>query len=153
MGRSSHAWRAAWLSGLLLTLVAHAGAAGDEQPAPSSLEDVVRWHVTGVPDDELVQRIRRATVAFELSPELLAELRRAGLSEAVLQALRQRRDSVGREGGAPAGSRCLGEARLRVVLRTGSDAPEARRVRIPDEVPPELAGEWHQQYEKLKKKK
>lgn len=54
---------------------------------PLKEEDVVRAWVAGEPTEELVEWIRGAEVAFDLSEEMVSELRRAGLPEAVLQAM------------------------------------------------------------------
>ena len=69
------------------------GLAADPTPAPApptDLEQIVRWHVAGVPEAEITRRIREAAFDLDLSNEMLEELRHAGLPESVIQALLER---------------------------------------------------------------
>jgi hypothetical protein len=68
-----------------LTGVASAGSGTAADPLRD--EDVVRAWVAGKPTAELVDWIRGSEVAFDLSDEMVSELRQAGLPESVLQAM------------------------------------------------------------------
>ena len=59
-----------------------------------TLEEVVRLHVSGVGDSALIARIRTADVDFDLSDAMLAELRTAGLSEALIAAMVARQNEL-----------------------------------------------------------
>lgn len=63
-------------------------------------EDVVREFATGAPVAELIDRIMISEVDFDLSDEVVAELRSAGLPEELLKAmsLRQAQQETAREG-------------------------------------------------------
>jgi len=69
----------------VLTVFALAGSGTADDPLRD--EDVVRAWVAGQSTAEMVDWIRDSEVAFDLSDEMVSELRRAGLPEAVLQAM------------------------------------------------------------------
>jgi hypothetical protein len=58
--------------------------------APMRTEDVVRMLVSGATTEETVEAIRARDVDFDLSEEMLDELRAAGVPDAVIEAMRER---------------------------------------------------------------
>lgn len=80
---------------LPLALAAAPGAPAEEPasrngPAPMTNEDVVVLFVRGVSEEEIVRRIGERAPAFDLSDEMVRELRVAGLPDDVLRAMRAR---------------------------------------------------------------
>ena len=55
------------------------------------MKQVIRLHQSGVSDEVLLQRIRADRVAYDLTRDDLADLRKAGVSERVIQAMRETR--------------------------------------------------------------
>ena len=81
--------------GVVLGLAAARGpvrAADDAAPLepPLTNEDIVRLVASGAPDRETIETIRSRTEAFDLSNEMIEELKLAGVSEAIVSAMRQR---------------------------------------------------------------
>jgi hypothetical protein len=77
---------AAWL------LAAVPGQSGP--PRPLLNEDVVRMVMTGVPERAILERMATSPVAFDLTPEMIAELRAAGVGERILEAMRRRQAAM-----------------------------------------------------------
>jgi hypothetical protein len=75
-----------------------AGSAGE----PLRGEQVVRLFVSGTPVGELIRLIRESEVDFDLSPEMVQELRAAGLPDNVLTAMRERQAELERRDAPPA---------------------------------------------------
>ena len=65
------------------------GVATDPEPAMTD-EEVVRRLVAGESVETLVSDIERRETQFDLSSEMLEELRRAGLPQAIIEAMRER---------------------------------------------------------------
>jgi len=65
-------------------------------------EDVVRLLVAGTPEERILERIRSSPVDFDLSDEMLRELRAAGLSETVIEAMLERQRELDAPKAAPA---------------------------------------------------
>jgi len=57
-------------------------------------QDVVLLHVRGMPADELIRKISESEVEFDISEEMLEEMRIAGIPEEVLAAMKRRQASV-----------------------------------------------------------
>jgi hypothetical protein len=55
--------------------------------APLSIEEIVQLHSAGFSDDVIVTRIRKNGKAFDLSPEEMVDLKKAGLSETIVRFL------------------------------------------------------------------
>jgi hypothetical protein len=71
--------------------------AGDPSASASPLanEDIVRMVVAGTPEGTILESIRTRPEVFDVSDDMVAELRLAGVSEAVIAAMKQRHaDSV-----------------------------------------------------------
>jgi len=60
-------------------------------------EDIVRMVLTGTPEKTILERIRTEPSDFDLSEEMVSELRIAGLSRSVLQAMQDRYDELNPE--------------------------------------------------------
>jgi hypothetical protein len=76
---------------LRVTLVAGTAAAGDgSAESPLTGEDVVRLHMQQTPADEIVDRIRRSFVEFDIADDMLDEFVVAGLPPAVIAAMVER---------------------------------------------------------------
>ncbi len=110
---------------LLLAAVAALALAADTA-GPLTVEDVVRMSVAGRPSEEILHEIRSREVDFDLGPEMLRELRIAGIPEPLIEAMLERRaarqeSAPGPVAAAPAGT----AATLTVRLRPGSDGDEA----------------------------
>jgi hypothetical protein len=84
------------LAGIVLVLLAGALApvTGAEPTPPLSDEDVVRMLAAGRSDAEIVREIGSRDVRFDLSEEMAAELRAAGVSERVLAAMQARQTAL-----------------------------------------------------------
>ena len=78
---------------LACCLVAGVSAAADDG-GPLRDEDVVRLLVSGTPVDRLIERIRTSEVDFDLSEEMLDELRRAGVPPELIQAMIERQQEL-----------------------------------------------------------
>lgn len=66
------------------------------RPAPLTNEDVVRMVMTGVPQSEVLATIEARDVDFDLSTEMIQELRVAGVPDRVLEAMRRRQAAMPR---------------------------------------------------------
>jgi hypothetical protein len=94
--------RARLAAPLVLALVAvlvagrprHADAA--HPTAPLTNEDVVRMTMTGVPEKDVLTTIESRGVDFDLSTEMVHELKVAGVSDRVLEAMRRRQAAMPR---------------------------------------------------------
>ncbi len=64
-------------------------------PPPLTNEDVVRMVSSGRPEAEILRIIAASTVDFELDREMTEELRRAGVTEKILAAMRERQAEAG----------------------------------------------------------
>ena len=80
--------RAILLAAIAITLSAIAPALAAD--APLTDEDIVRLFVQGQSKAELVKTIGSSDVDFDLSEEMLEELRIAGIPAVVLEAMRKR---------------------------------------------------------------
>lgn len=103
-------------------------------------EDVVRMELRGDSDTRIIETIRAARTAFDLSDEMLAELRIAGISDAVLRAMRERQTELdGLAAGAVAESAVAVEAppNARTVRLTGVGGVD--KIPFPAEVPDSVA--------------
>lgn len=115
------------LSLVLAVVALVAAVAADHGPAMRN-EDVVRMLVAGHSTAEVLEAIRTRPPGFELSDEMLTELRLAGVSDAVIAAMRERqRESDSAATPSPASP--SPSPVVRVVLRAtrGPEAPDGRR--------------------------
>jgi hypothetical protein len=129
---------------LLLVVTLAPGIGVAEESAPMTLEDVVRLFVQGTSPEDLIRRIESSQVDFDLSEEMVEELRLAGLPDEVLEAMARRQlelhppaetepsaqeDDVTLDAGLTLRLALAGG----MALRTGE---EDRGVRVADFVPP-----------------
>lgn len=83
----------------LLTALPAAGprlAAASPGPAPLTNEDVVRMIMTGTPESEVMAAIEARPVDFDLSNEMIQELREAEVGDRILEAMRRRQAAMPR---------------------------------------------------------
>lgn len=71
-------------------------AAASPATAPLTNEDVVRMIMTGTPESGILAAIEARPADFDLSIEMIHELREAGVSERVLDAMRRRQAAMPR---------------------------------------------------------
>jgi len=64
--------------------------------APLTNEDVVRLVMTGTPEKEVLAAIEKRPADFDLSADMVAELRQAGVGETVIVAMRRRQAAMPR---------------------------------------------------------
>ncbi len=127
------------VTALLLLSVALA-TAGDSEP-PMTEEEVVRRHVAGASAEALVREIDRREPQFDLSSDMLEELRHAGLPAAVIDAMRERQ-AAGRPAvvALPEAQAALPPPRLTVTFGPPDGAPAKLSIRR--RVDPQLAADW-----------
>jgi hypothetical protein len=111
---------------------------------PMTDEEVVRMFVAGHSVESILLEIERREPGFDLDPEMLRELRRVALPEAIIEAM-QRRQALERPPEEPSPPSPAPPVEpgpvLRVLLSSGErDGPRTISVRA--RVPPELAAEW-----------
>jgi len=128
----------------LLALLAAVAPGTPAAGEPLRLEDVVRLHVQGVPAETIVERIRTSPVDFDLSPEILDELRIAGIPESIVAAALERQ----RELHPPASRPEPVEAPVPTgpTLRVRLDVPAAKGadrapLRVPEHLPAHLVAQ------------
>lgn len=100
-------------------------------------EDVVRWVAAGKPQAEILEEIAARPAAYDLSDEMIAELRLAGVPEAVLAGMRARQQETAPP--PPRDEPSRGHVRLVVVLEKPgtlsvpkrASAALAERLRLP----------------------
>lgn len=115
---------------IVAAIMMAAAARGDDAPPPGpplANEDVVRMVASGTPEAEIVDAVRTRPANFDVSDDMVDELRLAGVPPAVIAAMKARveRDAPRLE--TPQGPRA-GLARLTVeIARSG-----LRTLRAPD---------------------
>ncbi len=100
-----------WQTGLLLLLLLTLTSApplrsteGDPEgpsEAPLTNEDVVRMVAQARPEVEMLRIIAASKVDFDLDPDVVVEMRRAGVPEKILRAMRQRQTEAGGRSAPP----------------------------------------------------
>ncbi len=80
---------------VLLILATRAPSASDEEEEGLTNEDVVRMVANGTTEGEILRAIGSSRARFDLEPDILLELRRAGVPERVLRAMRERQAASG----------------------------------------------------------
>src|SRR5882762_4893782 len=66
-----------------------------EEEAGLTNEDVVRMVAEGTAEEEILRVIGSSRVRFDLEPDILLELRRAGVPDRVLRAMQERQAASG----------------------------------------------------------
>ncbi len=125
-------------AGWALALTAWLLAQGPPAPAPPlTNEDVVRMLVAGASREEVLEAIHTREVAFDLSPEMVAELRLAGVPEEIVAAMqaRERLERARRAPGPPERP-AVPQAFLQLEEATGRQTVS---LRLPRELPPAAA--------------
>jgi len=129
-----------WILLPLLLLAAVAPSAGADPEPPLTDEDVVRLYVSGTPTEEILRAIAEREPGYDLSPEMLEELRNVELPETLIQAMlgrvaaqRERRE---REAAA-----ARAETAPVLTLHLNRDRGGGISVRIKAKIDPQLAAE------------
>jgi hypothetical protein len=94
---------------------------------PLTNEDVVRMVASGASEDELREAIRAHNEAFDLSGEMVEELKLAGVPETIVAAMRKRH-AENEPAAVPAKRESAGRATLVVNLKGGDGASHTVRV-------------------------
>jgi hypothetical protein len=68
------------------------------EPRPLTNEDVVRMVMRGAHETDVLEAIATRPPLFDLSPEIVDELRKAGVSDRIIEAMRRRQAASGRAG-------------------------------------------------------
>ncbi len=124
----------------LLVVSLGSAAAGDPSP-PMTEEEVVRRHVAGEPVETLVREIERRDPQFDLSSEMLLELRHAGVPEALIEAMRQRQVEQEPEAAEPPEEQAA-PAAPRLTVTLGQKDGGSSGISIEKQVDPRLAEQW-----------
>jgi len=127
----------AWLVGLILLGFV---TAQDATP-PMTDEEVVRMFVAGLTTDEIIGEIERRRPDFDLSPEMLEELRRVRIPEAVLQTMIARQAEKRREEQAGLDIEEVA-SHPRLLIRLNPDVDESKTVSVKRGIDPQFAAEW-----------
>lgn len=99
------------------------------QTPPLTNEDVVRMTMTGVPEKEVLAGIESRVVDFDLSTDMIRELRVAGVSDRVLEAMRRRQAAMPRSEPSPAprpAPEQMGSLRIEFAADAEDDKPSER---------------------------
>jgi len=123
----------------LLVLSLGPALAADPEP-PMTEEEVVRRHVPGESVETLVGDIERRDPQFDLSDEMLEELRHAGIPEALIEAMQKRQAEMEPEKAEPAEEQAAPVPKLRVMLNPKDGG--SSKISIEKQVDPSLAEEW-----------
>lgn len=132
------------LLALLLILVVGVVTAADAPPDRDVMteEDVVRMFVQGVSAEELIRRIETSDGDYDLSEEMVEELKIAGIPEAVVDAMLRRQAELNPDEESPAPAASSAAARLIVDLnpewKPKPDQPLPELVSL-DSLDPEVA--------------
>ena len=134
--------RSKLLAAAALLLVSLGPAVTRDPEPPMAEEEVVRRYVTGESVEAIVRDIERRDAQFDLSSEMLEELRLAGLPEALIEAMRERqaKQEPAVADAAEAQAAALAP-QLRVTLSRENGG--SSEVSIGKHVDPRLAEEWN----------
>ncbi len=114
----------------LLVLAALARPAGAVAKGPAKLtnEDVVRLVMTGTAEKAVLDAIETRPVDFDLSPDMIGELREAGVDETIIEAMRRRQAAMPRTEASPTPTPAAGRTgtlRVEFPVGPGDQAPSA----------------------------
>ena len=127
---------------ILLASFAGSVDARTDPPAVLTEEDVVRMFVQGVGEDELIRKIETSPGEYDLSDEMVEELKIAGIPDTVLQAMIRRQAEMQPVAEQPLAVDASGAPRLVLRLNPEWKGPEGQvlpLLRTLDSVDPELA--------------
>jgi len=113
----------------VLAIAWAAADAGDAAPATAlTNEDIVRMVATETPEREILEAIGSRPEAFDVSDDMVAELSLAGVSPAIVAAMRRKHNEAAPQV-LPSERQGRGKVRLSVTLNAG--AAGARTLRLP----------------------
>jgi len=129
---------------MLMNPQAATAAAGEESPGegpPLTNEEIVRLVITGTPEASILRTIDRRPAAFDLDPEVITEMRRAGVGAAVIDAMRRRQAAMPRAPIAPLPETpAATRGTLEIVFETDpdNDTPASRSAIALRSLPPTM---------------
>ena len=133
--------RSKLLAATALLLVSLGPAVAADPEPPMDEDEVVRRYVAGESVETIVRDIARRDPQFDLSSEMLEELRHAGVPEALIEAMRERQAEQERDAAEPPEAQAAPPApRLTVTLTQKNGGTS--KVSIGKHVDPQLAAEW-----------
>jgi len=100
--------------------------------APMSDEDVVRLYVSGTAVDEIIEKINSSEVAFDLSEDMLDELRLAGLPSELIEAMIARQEEIDGGQAPPIEEQAPAGALLRININPDGGAGKGKPLRVLD---------------------
>lgn len=118
-------------------LIPGIAATGEEPSDRLTNEEIVRMVMAGASAREILRRIEQSRAAFDLDPEVVIELRKAGVSEMILRAMRERQ-AASDEAPPPTAPSAAPEGRIEVTF----SAPEDSRKKPPEFAVPRNAPDW-----------
>jgi len=128
---------------VLLALVFTGLPAETELTAVMTDEDVVLMFVQGLSADDLIAEIVRREPDFDVSPEMLDELRSAGLPASVIEAMvRRQHETEPAPVAEEVPEETAGPPVLRILLDPDRPADDRPVLTLPVAVHPALASEW-----------
>jgi hypothetical protein len=100
--------------------------------APMSDEDVVRLYISGSAVDEIIEQINSSEVAFDLSEEMLHELRLAGLPAELIEAMIARQAETDGDDAPPGDDKPAAGASLRIRINPAGEGEQRDPLRVID---------------------
>jgi hypothetical protein len=139
---------AALAASFALALALFAPAATNADDAPMRTEDVVRLLVQGSSTEEILSAIRSRPAVFDVSPDMQEELRVAGVSDEIIQAMIERMEELNpppspvEEPAAEADAPAPPEPTLRIRLHPGRGDALPAVLRLEGTVDSQLREAW-----------
>lgn len=121
------------------TAMAREDSPGDGPPLTN--EEIVRMVITRSPETTIIETIARRPAAFDLDPEVVEEMRRAGVSATILDAMRRRQAEMPQAQPAPQPQApAAARGTLEIVFETdpGDDTPASRSAIALRSLPPTM---------------
>jgi len=133
--------RSTLLAAASLLVVSLGPAVALDPLSPMTEEEVVRRHVAGEGVETILREIKRRDPQFDLSSDMLLELRHAGLPEALIEAMRQRQAEQEPEAAEPPEVQAAPAAPQLTVTFSQKDGGSSK-ISIGRQVDPRLAEQW-----------
>ncbi len=128
---------------LLFPCLAPRLPASEATERPLTVERVVQLFVSGTPAGELILMLQQSPVDFDLTQEMVGELRAAGLPALLIENMQKRQAEIDRANAPPAEPTPAGETAplptLRILFNGGDQKDERRTIRLFQGVDPALA--------------
>ncbi len=128
-------WMIATAMALWIASVGAGESGGLASASPLTNEDVVRMVASGTPESEILDAIRDRPAAFDLANDMLDELKLAGVSAVIVEAMR-RRQAESTPAAPPSERPRAGRVHLVVTLNAGAGG--SRTLHVPSWADEEL---------------